>query len=467
MKYVILCMFVLMAVLSAVAYVITPAPDQGGRLTVTWASDDNPRRREQIASFNRLHPDYELRLNPVDGKDIDKVVAQSLAGVGPDVFDAYRDRLALLHEAGLLYDVTDQLAARGITLDNFWPAARPMIAINGRIYGVPFNAGSEAIWYHRDLFRAEGVPPPPETGWTWDEFVAAARKLTKRDDRGRVVRYGVMNIRFTDVLLTNGGRVLTSDGRRCVLDSPASVDACRKWADLVLKYHVMPSSADEAALSTNGGWNSGVLTLFKEKRVAMAAGGRWWLCLYRDFRDEQGRFALDLGVAEKPVLKVRRFAASGRVTFVNALSPHRDRAVEFLAYLSGDEHADQINQAADALPGVTRAATRPSYYYDPSDGRDGGSSAVWKSAMAHAVPGELSPYVTNHEVTDTIIRQTDLVIAGLKAPEEAMRQAAADINAAIARAVAREPELRKQFENGDPRPVFGNFPGDADDGVRP
>jgi hypothetical protein len=87
--------------------------------------------------------------------------------------------------------------------------------------------------------------------------------------------------------------------------------------------------------------------------------------------------------------------------------------------------------------------------------------------MAHAVPEELSPYVTNHEVTDTIARQTDLVLAGLKSPEAAMRQAAAEINAAIARSVAREPELRKQFEGGDPRPVYGNFADGTADGGRP
>jgi hypothetical protein len=87
---------------------------------IVWASDDNPRRRAQIDTLNQLHPDYLLQLDAVN-QDIDKVVTQSLAGVGPDAFDAYRDKLALLHEAGLLHDITEPLAARGITLDTFWP----------------------------------------------------------------------------------------------------------------------------------------------------------------------------------------------------------------------------------------------------------------------------------------------------------------------------------------------------------
>jgi multiple sugar transport system substrate-binding protein len=459
MKYVLLSCFLALLALSAVAYVITPAPDPTGRQTIHWASDDNPRRRAQIATFNSIHPGYDLRLTAVDGKDIDKVITQSLSGVGPDVFDAYRERFAMLHEAGLLQDVTDALASRGITLDSFWPAARPMISSGGRIYGVPFNIGSDALWYHRDVFQAQGLPVPPDADWPWDDFVATAKRLTTRDPRtNRVTRYGVMGIIFLDVLLTTGGRVFTPDGRRCLLDSPEAIEACTRWTDLMLTHKVMPSPADEAAMSTQGGWNSGALTLFKEKRVAMAAGGRWWLCLLRDFKDAAGQFPLTLGVAEKPVVRDRRFVAFGRISYVNALSPHAGRAADFLAYLCSDTHADQINSAGDALPGRPAATTRPSYYHDPTSGRDAGPSEVWKSALLHAVPEELSPYVPARVVTDTIKRQNDLVLARAKTPQQAMRDAAAELNDTIQRTIARDPALRHQYDASDNSPVYGNHP---------
>ncbi len=48
-------------------------------------------------------------------------------------------------------------------------------------FAIPFLQSPEiAIFYRPALFREAGVTPPaPGKAWTWDEFVAAARKLTK------------------------------------------------------------------------------------------------------------------------------------------------------------------------------------------------------------------------------------------------------------------------------------------------
>lgn len=459
MKFVLLSLFGLLAVMSLAAWYATPHDTRDGRKIIVWASDDNPRRRAQIDSFNRLHPQYLLEIDPVNKKeDIDKVVTQSLAGVGPDAFDGYRDKLALLHEAGLLHDITDALAARGITLDTFWPLARSQISIDGRIYGVPFNIGGDAIWYHRDVFDAEGIPHPPPHGWAWDDFVATAKRLTKRDARGRVTRYGVMNLAYVDVLMSSGGRVLSRDGRRCVIDSAVAVDALQKWVDLERKHGVTPSPTDEASMQTAGGWNSGVLTLFKEKRVAMAGGGRWWLCMLRDLRDDRGQFPLNLDVVEKPITRFRIFGGGSRVTLVNGLSPNRDRAVEFIVHLCSDQHADQLNRDADGMPGPIRASTRPAYYHDPNGGRDAGASEVWKSILAHAAPEDISPYVTGKFVNDTLTRQLELVRQGIKTPQQGLKRVADEINAEIARNVAREPSLARRFHGDDRGPVYDNRP---------
>ncbi len=457
MKHLLLAIFLMMIGLSGVAWVITPSPDTSGRQTIIWASDDNPRRRLQVETFNRLQSRYELQLDAVNN-GLDKVITQSLAGVGPDVFDAFRPQIALLAEAGLLHDVTDELAQRGITLDQFPPLAQGCMAINGRVYGVACNVVGDGMWYHKDLFRQAGLALPPDSGWTWGEFLAAAQKLVERDSAGRIVRFGVMGLSWYDVVLSNGGRLLSPDGRRCVVDSPQAIDAVSRWIDLQEKYRVMPRRTDEASMSTQGGWNTGIMTLFREKRVAMAPGGRWWLCMIRDAKDRNGQFPLDLGVTEKPILKLRRFTGAARVAFVNALSPNRQRAVDFLAYLTSVEYCDQINRDADGVPGPLWAWDREAYAYDPNGGRDGGASPAWKSISRLGVNGELSPYVTTKQVEDIINKQIDLLCAGLKTPEQALKQAAADINAEIQRNVLRDPELTRRYDSGDTAPVYDNFP---------
>jgi len=79
-----------------------------------------------------------------------------------------------------------------------------------------------------------------------------------------------------------GGRIFSTDGTRCIVDSAESIAGIQLMHDLTYKYGVMPSAAEEAAMATQGGWGSGTITLFSGGKAAMAIGGRWWLCTLRD-----------------------------------------------------------------------------------------------------------------------------------------------------------------------------------------
>ena len=86
MKQVFLGILVVLVLLSGIAWWLRPKPVQDGKTVLTWCSDDNPARREQIALLNRLYPQYRLQLDP-GNNGMEKVIVQSLAGVGPDLFD--------------------------------------------------------------------------------------------------------------------------------------------------------------------------------------------------------------------------------------------------------------------------------------------------------------------------------------------------------------------------------------------
>jgi hypothetical protein len=72
--------------LSVVAWRMQPRPSDPNKIPLIWASDDNPARRDQIKLFNATSPGYELRLDP-NNTGLEKVIVQSIAGVGPDIFD--------------------------------------------------------------------------------------------------------------------------------------------------------------------------------------------------------------------------------------------------------------------------------------------------------------------------------------------------------------------------------------------
>lgn len=144
----------------------------------------------QLAAADfRTRTGIELRLNPFSGEE--KLYAMIAAGEAPDVFytnGAVRDRLAA--EGRLLdlrpYAETDPLFAR------LRPEIRATAAsVDGGIYSLSNWTHTCGVYYDRAAFAAAGVPAPT-ADWTWDDFTAAARRLTTPAAPGaRPARYGV------------------------------------------------------------------------------------------------------------------------------------------------------------------------------------------------------------------------------------------------------------------------------------
>ena len=166
MKYVFLSGFLVLLCLSVVAWLWQPRHDDT-RIELIWCSDDNPVRRGQIELFNRLYPKYRLRLDP-QNTGMEKVIVQSLAGVGPDLFDCYNGyQLSAFVRSGIALDCTEELARRGIDVNEVWPSLHNLFVLEGRVYGHLDNASARAVWFNKRIFDEEGVPyPTPD--WTWD-----------------------------------------------------------------------------------------------------------------------------------------------------------------------------------------------------------------------------------------------------------------------------------------------------------
>jgi ABC-type glycerol-3-phosphate transport system substrate-binding protein len=107
MKYVFAIGLAVMIVASFVAWRIKPDANDRGRTALVWATDDNPARRGQVALFEKLNPDLTLTTDPGNFL-IEKMIVQSLAGLGPDLFDATGVYvLERLVASGMAMDLTD------------------------------------------------------------------------------------------------------------------------------------------------------------------------------------------------------------------------------------------------------------------------------------------------------------------------------------------------------------------------
>lgn len=414
---------------------------------LVWTSDDNPLRKEQVELFERMNPDLELSLDPVN-QGMEKVIVQSLGGVGPDLFDC-RDanQLSAYVNSGIALDVTDELARMGIDLQKqVWPSMLSYCRLDGRDYGVPTNVGANAIWVNARIFREEGIAIP-RGPWKWPEFVVLAQKLTKRDASGRVVRYGFLCdwYMWPHFLLGYGAQIFSEDGTRCELGRPEAAQAIQVMRDLICKYKVTPSPVEEASLASAGGWGPGSINLFGAGRGAMALGGRWWLA---NLRRMDG---LELRVVESPYGLVRSFGAVGRATLVNGRSPRRREAMRFLAYLASAEYNHLINDQADGICAFTKYAQGPAFEVN-SDFPGERDNLVWREVTAHSASMRTSPFINGQEASRLIERQLDLVRIGAKEPGPALREAARQVDQRIAENIAADPHLRALLQSRRSRP---------------
>lgn len=192
-----------------------------------------------------------------------QVISWALAGKLADVSDLYQDEKPL-----------------------------PQLAFKYQGRTVSYSEANEVIIvvYSRKAFDDANLPYPParaEDAWTWDQFVTVAKQLTKDenglgpDDEGfdaeHVVTYGADFNRWSwlwpVMAVSNGGGVVSEDGRSLLLGSDETVEAAQAIADLQHVHHVAESFAD---------WSNDMQTLDQQLisgRFAMAVSGQWELAV--------------------------------------------------------------------------------------------------------------------------------------------------------------------------------------------
>lgn len=429
--------------LTGIVMTFVPSGDLGDRTGLTWVSDDNPARREQISLFNELHPRYKLRLDPAS-TGLHKLVVQCIAGVGPDLFDATDGfSLSAFVRAGIAWDLTHVLEEAGIDVKrDCWPGSFTTAIYEGRTYGFPRNTGTDALLYNKVLLRKMGIDSIPRRIGC-EEFLDLARKLTVRGKDGRPEHFGFLFVwwQWPHFLRQWGGHVYSADGTRCTLAEPEAIAAFTFMRDLIWEYKVSPTPQQEDAMAATGGWGSGTITLFGGGRGAMALAGRWWLCTLRNRKNYPN---LELGVAECQFGTQRLYRGYCGVVLVNRKSPRREHAVEFLKYMASEPYNRLINHQADALGPTKKFAYAEEFMFDPEFPEETYND-VWREVAEHSMADEASPFVNGAVAGRIIYEQLDLIKGNHKSVEDGLRSTVRQINEEIQKTIARDPVLRKRY----------------------
>lgn len=286
-----------------------------------FTGGDRPAYEELVAMFNDSHPHINVTLDIQPWDSIGQTLPAALAtGKGPDLATpSFQEGSIFEYAKGGTIHPLDDLYGDGdgtIDKDAMPPAIFDAFALDGTMYAAPANFATLMLYYNKDLLAEAGVDGPPAT---MDEFRSAASAITASTEAYGVALAETQTIPMWPILIwADGGEIVGEDGCSA-LDDPATVSAVESWASLI----------DAENISPVGETGAGTDNLFSAGQAGLQMNGPWAAAGY----EEAG---VNFGLAEVPE------GSSGQVTLasavpivVNANTPHKDAAYEFLAWWTG------------------------------------------------------------------------------------------------------------------------------------
>jgi ABC-type glycerol-3-phosphate transport system substrate-binding protein len=308
----------------------------GGGVTLTVWETYNTEERALFLTlaqeFQAANPGVTIEpvSIPFDGLE-PKILTALATNTAPDIARVDVGFLPKVALRGALAPL-DQYGIETFKQD-LYPVALSSCVVDGKTYGLPDQVNGLCLFYNKELFAKAGLDPekPPVT---WEEFVAAAAKLT--DKKAGVFGFGMRNSLWWSLpfIYSFGGEILDTSTNKSTLAGDPAVAGFQFKVDLYSKYRV-----------EGGAWRAGGIRDdmgFQSRKYAMVFNGPWAVKGLK-----QG--GIDFGVALVPSGPAGHATnVGGNDLVVFSTSKHPREACEFLTFMASKEvqarWANQLGQ---------------------------------------------------------------------------------------------------------------------------
>ena len=259
------------------------------RITVWLQVDAQSGWPELVAAanarFEREHPGVDVSVQyQTWGDHLGKFDATLAGGNVPDVIEMGNTEMTKYMAAGAFANLTPDRASFPNSR-NWLQGLAASATFNGRLYGVPYYAGSRVVTYRKDLYARAKLKVPR----TLAQFTQVARKLRQRNGRrtfspvyiagtdwyvamGFVYDYGGQIARFR-----NGRWQGALDSRQ----AQAGLAAYKRFFDVA-------SRASRTTIETR----PNPYDVYAQGRAANILGPAWFSCCVGRFKGVTGQFVM-------------------------------------------------------------------------------------------------------------------------------------------------------------------------------
>jgi len=391
----------------------TPSTSQPTTLTVWLMKGSAP---DSVidgvnADFKAKHPNVTVNVEIQQWSDVTTKLDTAFAGSSPpDVMELGNTLVAKYASAGALADISGKKS--GFENSQTWlRSLTESCTLNGKLYCVPYYAGTRAVIYRKDMFDKAGIQPPDSL----DSMLTSGQKLMSAnagDPNYSALyfpgKYWYAAMSFVwdyggDIAVQNGGKWQGS------LDSPASQQGLTTLANMVSKLSRADKTGDE--LKQDAAYAQG--------HIAMLIGNGWEVGVITDpkagdptLKDKLGAFALPSHNAGQtaPVF------LGGSDLGISAKSKNQDLAREWVGMLGGTKFQTQMVTVGGVIPNTTTLT-----------GLVQGLPGVFAGAAKHSRFTPNSPNWANVESSNVIPDMLVAIFTGKQSIPDASKAASAKI----------------------------------------
>ncbi|MEU3479483.1 extracellular solute-binding protein [Streptomyces sp. NPDC033754] len=303
----------------------------------------------------------KVKLEVIPWSDLlNRILTAATSGQGPDVLNIGNTWSASLQSTGALlpFDAKNFDSIGG--KDRFVDSALGSTGIPGKDpAAVPLYSMAYALYYNKQMFKDVGIAKPPTT---WDEVIAAGKKLSKDGKWGLGVEGSNLSNNIHQVFALgkqHGADFFTADGK-ADFTSDGAVAAVKQYVDLMATQKIVAPGNAEYAQNQS-------LSDFAKDKTGMVL----WQTPSQTFAS-QGMTPEEWGVVPAPVPSGKPGAGRQTNSMVAGINmavfkntKNLDGALKFVKFMTSDEEQVILNKTYGSVPPVKGAQKDPSFA-DPS-----------------------------------------------------------------------------------------------------
>jgi multiple sugar transport system substrate-binding protein len=401
-----------------------------GKLTITVLDFLEEPLKPVFEAYKAARPGVEIEYQVAPSHDVELIplmLSRALAGKLTDIVFLFDELAALYADANITADLTPYFKSGGPVTEKYF--AKPFLdqylitsgPKKGGYYGLPYGADTVVQFYNKKHFDEAGIPYP--TGdWTFDEMIAVADKLTKRDG-GKTTRYGLAaqvpwQATYVPGIEAWGGHILRADGT-IDLSSEAAIKTFTMYWDQIKK-GIIASYTQAPGGDIWTAFSSGLASMTQTVRALVPT-------FRKNMKD-------DWDVCFTPKINGVHKTGMGSLALdatPSGVKNNADLTYDFITWYYSEEGAMGILAKTYAIvPPVESLYNSPTWRNLP--GPPSNTSVFSDSINFGAINPNTIPHAVQSIINKELRDAEDSVILNGADPVESLKKADAAVNAALA-----------------------------------